>query len=79
VPVRREDQEKINRFSRLHQREAVLEQQLKQKRVSVVCGNFFIVESWCCGERGRWVYRGVALCFGLASSLPRLSGSFLFH
>ena len=34
VPVRREDQEKINRFSRLHQREAVLEQQLAQKRVS---------------------------------------------
>jgi len=32
VPVRREDQEKINRFSRLHQREAVLEQQLAQKR-----------------------------------------------
>ncbi|KAL1962407.1 hypothetical protein VTN77DRAFT_9746 [Rasamsonia byssochlamydoides] len=30
--VRREDQEKINRFSRLHQREAVLEEQLKAKR-----------------------------------------------
>ncbi|EEQ33715.1 hypothetical protein McanMca71_003933 [Microsporum canis] len=29
--VRREDQEKINRFSRLHQREAVLEAQLKVK------------------------------------------------
>ncbi|KAF3481239.1 prefoldin subunit 4 [Arthroderma uncinatum] len=29
--VRREDQEKINRFSRLHQREAVLEAQLKAK------------------------------------------------
>lgn len=31
--VRREDQEKINRFSRLHQREAVLEDILKGKRV----------------------------------------------
>lgn len=32
--VRREDQEKINRFSRLHQRETVLEDQLKAKQVS---------------------------------------------
>lgn len=31
--VRREDQEKINRFSRLHQREATLEEQLKGKQV----------------------------------------------
>lgn len=31
--VRREDQEKINRFSRLHQREVVLEDVLKGKRV----------------------------------------------
>ncbi|KAJ5126637.1 prefoldin subunit 4 [Penicillium atrosanguineum] len=30
--VRREDQEKINRFSRLHQRENVLEDQLKAKQ-----------------------------------------------
>ncbi|CAK96209.1 hypothetical protein CBS63078_8896 [Aspergillus niger] len=29
--VRREDQEKINRFSRLHQRETLLEEQLKLK------------------------------------------------
>ncbi|EEH08527.1 prefoldin subunit [Histoplasma capsulatum G186AR] len=29
--VRREDQEKINRFSRLHQRETMLEEQLKTK------------------------------------------------
>ncbi|PYI01784.1 Prefoldin, subunit 4 [Aspergillus sclerotiicarbonarius CBS 121057] len=29
--VRREDQEKINRFSRLHQRETMLEEQLKLK------------------------------------------------
>lgn len=31
--MRREDQEKINRFSRLHQRETVLEEQLKGKQV----------------------------------------------
>jgi prefoldin subunit 4 len=30
--VRREDQEKINRFSRLHQRETVLEEKLKGKQ-----------------------------------------------
>ncbi|KAL2838884.1 Prefoldin, subunit 4 [Aspergillus pseudoustus] len=30
--VRREDQEKINRFSRLHQRETVLEEHLKTKQ-----------------------------------------------
>ncbi|EAL90855.1 hypothetical protein KXW98_006234 [Aspergillus fumigatus] len=30
--VRREDQEKINRFSRLHQRASVLEEQLKAKQ-----------------------------------------------
>jgi prefoldin subunit 4 len=33
VEVRREDQEKINKFSRLHQRESLLEDQLKQKQV----------------------------------------------
>jgi len=32
VPVRREDQEKINKFSRLHQRESGIEQDLKQRR-----------------------------------------------
>lgn len=31
VEVRREDQDKINRFSRLHQRELALEEQLKSK------------------------------------------------
>lgn len=31
--VRREDQDKINRFSRLHQRETVLEERLKAKQV----------------------------------------------
>ncbi|OAX78038.1 hypothetical protein ACJ72_07656 [Emergomyces africanus] len=31
IEVRREDQEKINRFSRLHQRETMLEEQLKAK------------------------------------------------
>ena len=33
--VRREDQEKINRFSRLHQRELVLEEVLKGKKVGI--------------------------------------------
>jgi prefoldin subunit 4 len=33
--VRREDQDKINRFSRLHQREALLEEQLKAKQVRI--------------------------------------------
>ncbi|KAK7526209.1 prefoldin subunit [Phyllosticta citriasiana] len=32
VQVRREDQDKINRFSRLHQREKVLEEELKTKQ-----------------------------------------------
>ncbi|QDS77649.1 hypothetical protein FKW77_002868 [Venturia effusa] len=32
IEVRREDQEKINKFSRLHQRESTLEEQLKQKQ-----------------------------------------------
>jgi len=31
VEVRREDQDKINRFSRLHQRETALEEELKSK------------------------------------------------
>ncbi len=34
IEVRREDQDKINRFSRLHQRELVLEEELKIKSVS---------------------------------------------
>jgi prefoldin subunit 4 len=34
--VRREDQDKINRFSRLHQREATLEELLKAKQVSII-------------------------------------------
>lgn len=33
MEVRREDQDKINRFSRLHQREKVLEEELKTKQV----------------------------------------------
>lgn len=33
VEVRREDQDKINKFSRLHQREIVLEKELKAKQV----------------------------------------------
>ncbi|EOD47249.1 hypothetical protein GTA08_BOTSDO11464 [Neofusicoccum parvum] len=32
MEVRREDQDKINRFSRLHQREKVLEEELKTKQ-----------------------------------------------
>jgi hypothetical protein len=31
--VRREDQDKINRFSRLHAKESVLDDELKQKKV----------------------------------------------
>jgi hypothetical protein len=34
--VRREDQDKINKFSRLHQRELNLEDELKAKHVCVV-------------------------------------------
>jgi hypothetical protein len=34
VEVRREDQDKINKFSRLHQREIALEEELKSKHVS---------------------------------------------
>jgi prefoldin subunit 4 len=35
VQVRREDQEKINKFSKLHQRHAMLEDELKQKQAGV--------------------------------------------
>jgi prefoldin subunit 4 len=34
VEVRREDQDKINKFSRLHQRELAMEEELKLKNVS---------------------------------------------
>jgi prefoldin subunit 4 len=34
ITVRREDQDKINKFSRLHQRQSLLEQGLKSKQVS---------------------------------------------
>ncbi|KAF1733869.1 Prefoldin subunit 4 [Beauveria bassiana] len=37
VEVRREDQDKINRFSRLHQRELLLEEELKAKNVCFTC------------------------------------------
>ncbi|PMB71850.1 Prefoldin subunit 4 [Beauveria bassiana] len=37
VEVRREDQDKINRFSRLHQRELLLEEELKAKNVRFPC------------------------------------------
>lgn len=36
VEVRREDQDKINKFSRLHSRELGIEDELKNKSVSVV-------------------------------------------
>lgn len=35
MEVRREDQEKINRFSSLHQKEEILEEELRAK---IVCG-----------------------------------------
>ncbi|KAK1986381.1 Prefoldin subunit-domain-containing protein [Colletotrichum cereale] len=35
VEVRREDQDKINKFSRLHQRELIIEEELKNKSVSL--------------------------------------------
>ena len=36
MEVRREDQEKINRFSSLHQKETLLEEELRAKIVSTV-------------------------------------------
>ena len=36
VEVRREDQDKINKFSRLHQRELKIEEELKVKNVCAV-------------------------------------------
>ncbi len=35
LEVRREDQDKINKFSRLHQREMLLEEELKIKAVGI--------------------------------------------
>ena len=35
IEVRREDQDKINKFSRLHQREILVEEELKTKHVSL--------------------------------------------
>jgi hypothetical protein len=40
VQVRREDQEKINRFSSLHQKERGLEDELRAKLVSYVLSYF---------------------------------------
>ena len=37
MEVTREDQDKINRFSRLHQREISLEEELKSKHVCCPC------------------------------------------
>ena len=36
LEVRREDQDKINKFSRLHQREMLLEEELKVKAVGTL-------------------------------------------
>ena len=38
MEVRREDQEKINRFSSLHQKETALEEELRGKIVSTIRG-----------------------------------------
>ena len=38
--VRREDQDKINRFSRLNQRETNLSDELKTKQVTTCCSDF---------------------------------------
>jgi hypothetical protein len=43
IQVRREDQEKINKFSSLHQRELALEQNLQAKQVSsVACASYSV-------------------------------------
>lgn len=44
IEVRREDQDKINKFSRLHQRELSIEDELKDKNVS----SFFPSHLACC-------------------------------
>lgn len=41
VEVRREDQDKINKFSRLHQRELGIEEELKTKHVSSADSGLF--------------------------------------
>lgn len=46
MEVRREDQEKINRFSSLHQKETALEEELRGKIVSTT--------SFTCGQDGTW-------------------------
>jgi len=40
LEVRREDQDKINKFSRLHQREMLLEEELKIKAVGIFLFGF---------------------------------------
>lgn len=39
VEVRREDQDKINKFSRLHQHELLIEEELKGKNVRMITTN----------------------------------------
>jgi hypothetical protein len=41
VEVRRDDQDKINKFSRLHQREINLEEELKSKHVRIFISKLF--------------------------------------
>lgn len=43
MEVRREDQEKINRFSSLHQKETLLEDELRAKIVSTILFNRFLI------------------------------------
>lgn len=50
MEVRREDQEKINRFSSLHQKETILEDELRAKIVSTIPSYRFLYIHlpWCC-------------------------------
>jgi hypothetical protein len=45
LEVRREDQEKINRFSSLHQKEEILEEELRAKivRINATCLEFHFI------------------------------------
>lgn len=56
LEVRREDQEKINRFSSLHQKETALEEQLQGKIVSALIR----VQTW------NWQHDWKVVCVGLS-------------
>ncbi|KAI4122918.1 MAG: hypothetical protein LQ338_005551 [Usnochroma carphineum] len=47
LEVRREDQDKINKFSRLHQRETLLEEELKSKAVSGLHSSLVSIQLTC--------------------------------